>query len=291
MNTYIKKKEIKKVTIAGIIINICISALKIGAGLIGNSQSVIADGVHSISDTSSDIVILFGIKYWTAPPDSKHPYGHQKIESLVTAVIGFMLLAAAFGIGYNAVASFRDPHLKPLKWFVIIGPVLSIVSKELLYRWTYRVGIKTNSPSVKANAWHHRSDAFSSIPVLAAVLASSINPKLLFLDHLAAIIVTAFILKIAATIIFNSINELIDTGISRRELEEIYTVINKIENVEGVHAVRTRMIASSIYIDLHLEVNGELSVAEGHSVSEKVKQILIETNPGIIDVMVHIEPK
>ncbi|MCK4957697.1 MAG: cation transporter, partial [Candidatus Cloacimonetes bacterium] len=206
-------------------------------------------------------------------------------------IIGLILLFTACGIGYSAITNINEKHTEPLKLFTIIGPIISIIFKELLFRKTYKIGVRTNSSSVKANAWHHRTDSLSSIPVLFAVVASLINPKLIFLDHLGAIIVAAFILKLAIEIIFKNINELIDTGISTEEIEYISNVISKNDNVLGFHKIRTRKLGSSIYLDLHLEVDGHLSVTKGHLISEEVKNDLINSYPKIIDVMVHLEPK
>ena len=285
------QNEIKKITIWGLIVNILISIIKLIIGLLGNSQAVVADAVHSFSDCSTDIVILFGIKYWSTPPDSKHPYGHQKIESFITISIGLILLLTACGIGYNAIITINKTHTEPIKLFTIVGPILSLIFKELLFRKTYLVGVKTNSSSVKANAWHHRTDALSSIPVLIAVIASLIDPKLSFLDNIGAIIVAAFILKLSIKIIFKNINELIDTGVSKKEINHISKIIKNNDGVLGFHKIRTRKLGSSIFIDLHLEVDGNLSVTKGHLISEEVKSALMKNNPKIIDVMVHLEPK
>ncbi|MCK5051026.1 MAG: cation transporter [Candidatus Cloacimonetes bacterium] len=285
------KKEILKVTLWSLVLNVLISILKFVLGFLGNSQAVVADAAHSFSDTSTDLIILLGVKYWTAPPDDNHPYGHQKIESFVTIIIGIILLTAACGIGYHAIATINVGHADKLKLFTIVGPIISIIFKELLFRKTYQVGVKTNSSAVKANAWHHRTDALSSIPVLIAVVASLINPKLIILDHIGAIIVAAFIIKLAVEIIYKNINELVDTGISEEEYLLISKVISEIKRVKGFHKVRSRKLGSSIYLDLHLEVDGDLSVSEGHDITEDVQQALISSNPKIIDVMVHLEPE
>jgi len=284
------KKEIMKVTVWSLVLNVLISIVKFVLGFLGNSQAVLADAIHSFSDTSTDLVILLGVKYWTVPPDDNHPYGHQKIESFITIIIGLILLAAACGIGYHAIATLDHNSVAPLKPFTIIGPIVSIIFKEILFRKTYQVGVKTNSSAVKANAWHHRTDALSSIPVLLAVVASLINPKLIILDHIGAIIVATFIAKVAFEIIFKNINELIDTGITDEEYDQISEIISNIECVKGFHKMRSRKLGSSIYLDLHLEVNGDLSVSEGHDITEDVQKALISSNPKIIDVMVHLEP-
>ena len=286
-----KRAQIQHITLIGLVVNILLSVIKFLIGFFGNSQAVVADALHSFSDTTSDLVILFGVKYWTAPPDDDHPYGHQKIESFITIIIGFILIIVACAIGYNGIVSLQERNQHQLKWIVIIGPLISIIIKELLFRVTYKVGIKTNSSSLKANAWHHRTDALSSIPVLVAVLASLIDPRLKFLDNIGAIIVSAFIIKIGLGILFTNINDLLDTGISKEKIIEMEKTISHIQNVRGVHKLRTRKLANYIYIDLHLEVDGELSVIQGHDISEKVEQTLIQNNPKIIEVMIHLEPE
>jgi len=280
-----------KITLWGLVLNVLISIIKFVLGFLGNSQAVVADAAHSFSDTSTDLVILLGVKYWTAPPDENHPYGHQKIESFITIVIGLILLSAAGGIGYHAISTIDHDHVERLKLFTIIGPIISIIFKELLFHKTYKIGVKTNSSAVKANAWHHRTDALSSIPVLIAVAATLINPKLMILDHIGAVIVAAFIAKVAFEIIFKNINELVDTGITDDEYGNISEVISKIECVKGFHKMRSRKLGSSIYLDLHLEVDGNITVTKGHDISEDVQQALISSNKKIIDVMVHLEPE
>ncbi len=291
MNTIDKKKQIQEITLIGLGVNILLSVFKFLIGFFGNSQAVIADALHSFSDTSSDLVILFGVKYWTAPPDIDHPYGHQKIESFITIIIGFILIFVACVIGYNGLVSLQEKKIPPLSWVVIIGPIISIISKEILFKITYKVGIKTNSSSLKANAWHHRTDALSSIPVLVAVFASLIDPRLGFLDAIGAIIVSAFIIIVGLKIFFTNINDLLDTGISKGKIQELKQIITTIKNVKNVHKLRTRKLANYIYIDLHLEVDGQLSVTQGHHISEEVKLAIIQYNPKVIDVLVHLEPE
>ncbi len=288
MNT---KSKIQQITLIGLVANILLSIVKFIIGFFGNSQAVIADALHSFSDTTSDFVILFGVKYWTAPPDEDHPYGHQKIESFITIMIGFILLIVAGGIGYSGISNLINGSQPKLGWIAIIGPLISIILKEILFKITYKVGLEINSSSLKANAWHHRTDALSSIPVFIAVVASLIDPRLAFLDQIGAIIVSAFIIKVGLEILFTNINDLMDTGISRAQIETLEKTIIAIENVKGVHKLRTRKLANYIYIDLHLEVDGQMSVIDGHDISEQVQQTIIKNNPKIIDVMVHLEPE
>jgi cation diffusion facilitator family transporter len=284
------RKQIQQITLIGLAVNILLSLIKFSLGFFGNSQAVVADALHSFSDTTSDFVILFGVKYWTAPPDEAHPFGHQKIESFVSIIIGCILVVVACAIGYNGIVSLQEKTFTQLSWIVIAGPLVSIIVKEILFRITYDVGIQTHSSSVKANAWHHRTDALSSIPVLVAVAASLIDPRLGFLDRIGAVVVSAFIIKVGMEIFFTNINDLLDTGIPAEKILALKQTITDIKEVKGVHKLRTRKLANYIYLDLHLEVDGNLSVIQGHDISEQVKETLIKANPKIIDVMVHLEP-
>ncbi len=286
-----KRARIQQITLIGLVANIFLSIIKFLIGFFSHSQAVVADALHSFSDTSSDFIILFGVKYWTAPPDESHPYGHHKIESFITIVIGIILCIVAGAIGYEGVTTLMEktrPHLSPV---AALGPVLSIIIKEILFKVTYRVGLETRSSALKANAWHHRTDAISSIPVLLAVTATLIDPRLAFLDQIGAVVVSAFIFKVGLQILFTNINDLLDTGISKEKIKDIEQFIMTREHVKGVHKLRTRKLANYIYIDLHLEVDGNLTVTQGHDISEDVKQILLKSYPKIIDVMVHLEPE
>lgn len=291
MNTKTKQNRIRQITLVGLTANIALSVIKFFIGLAGNSQAVVADALHSFSDTSSDLIILFGVGYWTAPPDEDHPFGHQKIESFITIIIGLILISVAGAIGYEGITALFESNRPAISPIVTIGPLISIIVKEILFKITYKVGVQAESPSLKANAWHHRTDALSSIPVLLAVVATLIDSRLAFLDQIGAIIVSAFIIKVGLNILFTNVNDLLDTGISKHQVRDIESRILSHKDVKGVHKLRTRKLASSIYIDLHLEVDGRLSVIQGHDISEEVKTDLIRNNPNIIDVMVHLEPE
>lgn len=283
--------QIKKITWAGMIANIILSAVKFIVGYLGSSQAVIADAVHSLSDMSTDIAVLLGLKFWSAPPDEGHPYGHGRIEALVTLAIGISLFAVAIGIGYNSVTTIKEAHDHPVTLIAITGPALSIMVKEILYRWTVAVGRRVKSSAVVANAWHHRSDAFSSIPALIAVAAAAINPEWEFIDHIGALIISIFILKVSWDIVSPALSELIDTSASQKETERIERIAMSINGVKSVHAIRTRKFGSSIQVDLHVLVDGNIPVWLGHDISEQVKKQLLKDGPEVIDVVVHIEPE
>jgi cation diffusion facilitator family transporter len=282
--------QIKRVTWTGLISNFGLAVMKFLVGWLGSSQAVIADAVHSVSDMSTDLVILFGVKFWSAPPDADHPYGHRRLEAIITTSIGLSLAAVAVALGYHALATTRDPDIQQTGWIAIIGPFLSIIIKEILYQWTVKVGKLVKSSAVIANAWHHRSDAFSSIPALMAVIAASFDPKLAFLDHIGALIISLFILKVAWNILVPALSELADHGASEKDREIIHQIAGNVSGVKEAHAIRTRKFGSHIHVDLHIMVDPEMSVRMGHHISEEVKIALMEKGPEIRDVVVHLEP-
>ncbi|MFC1815087.1 cation diffusion facilitator family transporter [Thermodesulfobacteriota bacterium] len=282
--------QIRRITWIGLAVNLFLAILKFIVGTIGSSQAVVADAVHSLSDMATDIAVLFGVRFWTAPADDDHPYGHWRIETLVTVVIGISLVMVALGIGYKALTTIREVHLKQPGWIAIIGLLFSIFFKEALYHWTIRVGRLTQSSAVLANAWHHRSDAISSIPALIAVAAAIIHPSLAFIDHVGALVVAIIILKVSWGIIVPAFSELTDRGASEKDCNRIRAIAMGIYGVELVHAIRSRRSGSGFHVDLHVQVSGDIPVRKGHDISEMVKRELIENGPDIQDVVVHLEP-
>jgi cation diffusion facilitator family transporter len=285
-----QQKEIKRITIIGLIINLLLAAVKFVLGSIGKSQAVIADAVHSLSDVLTDLTVIVGVKYWVPPADNDHPYGHKKIETIVTLFIGIMMAFVGFEIILNAVKTIPDVAQEKTLWISAIAPLISIIIKELLYHRTVRVGEKVKSSALIANAWHHRSDALSSIPAFIAVIISSVFPQYSFVDSIGAVIVAIFIFKVTWDITKPAFMILTDSGASEKEINEIGRIALTVPGVKSVHKIRTRNIADNYFIDLHVQVNGSLNVVEGHNISEEVKAHLIKKGPNIIDVVVHLEP-
>ena len=283
-------RDIKRITLQGLLLNLFLSGVKFLLGIIGRSQAVIADAVHSLSDIATDLMIIFGLKYWSAPPDKNHPYGHQRFETLITTFIGIILGIVALGIGYNALTSLQKQDLQAPLLIAVIGPALSLILKEILFKRTLRIGKKTRSSSLIANAWHHRSDVLSSIPPLLAITVSSLDARWAFLDRIAALFVVLFILKVSVNIIKPVFLEITETGLPENEINRIRSTVLTLKGVEDVHNIRSRRISSNIYIDLHVLVRGDLSVKEGHEISEAVSRKLINDINDIYDVVVHIEP-
>ncbi len=283
-------KGVRRATWVGLTVNILLSALKMAGGVLGSSQAIVADGVHSLSDSSTDIAILIGVRFWSRPPDESHPYGHRRIETLVTAFIGLVLLAVAVGLIYNAIVTFQRPHPERPHWIALVAALISIASKETLYRWTVTVGKRIKSSAVLANAWHHRSDAFSSIPTAIAVAIVLSYPSLGFLDHLAAVVVSFFILRVAWNVTSPALKELVDSGASRKDCERIRSIALATEGVQRVHAIRTRYVGPGLLVDLHVLVDPNITVGQGHNIGGQVKQRLLSEGPDVVDVIAHLEP-
>lgn len=285
-----ENKQIKIVTVAGMAINIFLTFLKIIIGYIGKSQSVIADGIHSLSDCTTDIAVLVGLKYWNQPPDECHPYGHRRIETMTAVLIGVFLAGAGIFLCWEAIEKFHEGNFVVPASITLIAAVVSILVKEILFHWTIKVSKKVNSPALRANAWHHRTDSLSSIGVALAISVSLYNPEWAILDPIAAFAVGIFIIQAAYKIVNPAIEELSDRGATPEQIEEIQAIVLKVEGVRSIHALRTRFLGSGLQVDMHVQVEGNLTVLKGHEIAGHAKRHLLEDGPAIIDVLIHIEP-
>lgn len=285
-----REKYVRRITWIGLVVNLILSGVKLAAGIVGRSQAVIADAVHSLTDLTTDIAVIAGSHYWSRPPDEGHPYGHKRLETIVSVFIGVMLAAAGIGIGWGAISTLHQKHGSPPGWIALLAAFFSLVTKEILYRWTAAVGRQVKSPALAANAWHHRTDAISSLPVLVAVAGSLAFPSWSFLDHVGAVVVSIFILHASLKIICPGISELIDAGASSDIRNRIKAITLKNSRVEEVHEIRTRYISTSIQVDLHIVVDGSLTVRQGHHIADDVRDRLIAEIPEVVHVVVHVDP-
>ena len=283
-----REPYVRRVTWVGLLTNIFLASIKFAAGYFGRSQALIADAIHSLTDSTTDIAVIAGSHYWSRPPDESHPYGHRRMETLVTVFIGLMLAAAGIGIGWEAVSTLHQKHSSPPGWIALGAALLSIITKEILYRWTAAAGNKIKSPALAANAWHHRTDAISSLPVVIAVGGALLFPSWSFLDHVGAAVVSIFILHAAMKIIWPGISELIDAGAPDGIQRKITGIAGRSEGVQDVHKVKTRYISSSIQVEMHIVVDGSMSVRDGHQIA--VKNGVIDGVPEVLDVVVHVDP-
>ena len=283
-------RRVRFVTLIGLVVNVLLTVAKAVGGIVFRSQALIADAVHSLSDLATDLAVIFGVKYWSAPPDSSHPYGHGKIETLVSAFIGIALALVALGLVSDAVATLRsenDSGGPGLPAFFIA--LFSVFSKEWLFRWTRREARKLNSKAVEANAWHHRSDAISSIPAAIAVSLAYFFPDLHFIDPVGAILVSFFIFHAAWKIVKPTLLELSEAGNPEREAKLKWIALS-VEGVRGVHQVRCRQVGSSSLADLHILVAPEMTVRDSHALSHRVRRAILDAIPEVTDVVIHVEP-
>ena len=283
-------KYVRKITWIGFLTNILLAGIKFSAGYFGRSQALVADAIHTLTDTATDIAVIAGSHYWSRPPDECHPYGHRRLETLITVFIGIMLAAAGMGIGWQAISSLHKTPGLPPGWIALIATMISIVTKEIIYRWTAAAGKRIRSPALVANAWHHRSDAISSLPVLIAVGGAMLFPTWSFLDNVGAAVVSIFILHAAMKIIWPGISELIDAGAPGEVRKKILKIAGKCDGVHEIHKVRTRFISTAIQVDMHIVVDGSISVREGHCIADDVKDQIISGIPDVLDVVVHVDP-
>jgi cation diffusion facilitator family transporter len=281
---------IRKVTWIGIAVNLVLAVSKLLAGIYGESQAVIADGVEALLDLFTVVLVYAGSRFWTRPPDETHPFGHGRMETLAAVLIGVSLVGAAIGIGWQAVTTLRLPHTEPPGWIAAAAAFASVVGKEILYRYTVKVGQRIKSVAVVATAWHYRSDALSSIPVVIAVTGAILLPSWTLLDHLGALVVSVFILHAAFKISWPSLMELIDVGAPVEMRRRIRDMAAAVPGVIQVHDIRTRYIGTSLQLVLHVVVRGSLSVREGHSIAREVESRLIDGIEEVVDVVVHVEP-
>jgi cation diffusion facilitator family transporter len=285
-----RRKHINLVTYWGVGVNILLSAAKLVGGIIGQSQALVADGLHSLSDLASDAMVLVAAHHAGEEADEEHPYGHARFETIATVALATLLGAVGLGIAYDAISRLiLDESVAIPALFTLWIAAISILSKEALYQYTRIVGNRIHSQLLLANAWHHRSDAISSIVVFIGIAGAQLElPKL---DAYAAIIVAVMIIKIGVELGYNSIQELADKGLDPDMIDSIRNVILAHEDVRHLHMLRTRKMGHSALVDVHIEVGPKLSVSEGHHISEKVEKALIDRFDEINDVTVHIDPE
>ncbi|HHJ35026.1 MAG TPA: cation transporter [Gammaproteobacteria bacterium] len=290
-----RKKATNRITLWGVMVNLILSVIKIIGGIVGQSVALLADGIHSLSDLASDGMVLLAVKHAGEDADEDHPYGHARYETLATVALGILLIAVAIGIAYDA--TLRLEVLRTEKAEDIAGPALftlaiaaiSIVSKEMLYHATRAVADRIRSPLLEANAWHHRSDAISSIVVFVGIGATYIGYPLL--DAIAAILVALMIAKIGLDLSRQSVQELVDTALEPEMVEQIRKTILDIDEVRQLHLLRSRRMGHNALVDVHIQVSPKLSVSEGHHISESVEKAVIDKFEEINDVTVHIDPE
>lgn len=279
-------------TVAGLVVNVALTLAKLLAGLVGQSAAIIADGLHSLSDLASDIAVLWGIRASRAPADADHHFGHSRYEAIVTMFIGILLAAAALYVGTESLVTLSHRHPGPTNWLPFWAAVGSIGLKEALFWVTRAVGRRYGNTAITANAWHHRSDSFSSIAAAAGIAGTLIGgPSWAFLDHLTAVVLAAFLVVIGVRVMRGALQELSDRAPALRDQERLERAILAIPGVVGFHAFRARRSGGAVEIDVHIRVDPQLTVRQGHDIATRVEHDLEETLADPVSVVVHVEPE
>lgn len=285
-----------QVTVIGSIANFLLLVLKFIAGFIGHSSAMIADAVHSLSDFVTDVIVLVFINISSKPKDEDHDYGHGKYETLATSIIGIVLLCVGVGLFWEGMGKifgyyFRGETLESPGKIALVAALVSIVGKEILYRYTVIVGKKYNSQAVIANAWHHRSDAFSSIGTTLGIGgAILLGERWRVLDPLAAVIVSVFIVKVAFELVIPAINDLLEKSLPKEIEDEILLIITDMQEVKNPHNLRTRRIGNDFAIEVHIRVDGETTVSRAHELTLEIEHRLRERFGAATHIALHVEP-
>ena len=290
-----RQREIYRVTIVGSVVNMLLLIFKFVAGIVGNSAAMVADAVHSLSDFVTDIVVILFVRLSGRPADEDHGYGHGKFETLATLFVSLVLFGVAImlfvGGVKDIVAVARGRQLAEPTMVALIAAVISIIAKELLYHYTVKCGEKLNSQVVVANAWHHRSDAFSSIGVLAGVGgAMFLGGSWAVLDPIAATIVSLFIVKVAYSLLMPSLEELLERSLPKDVEQRIEQIILSVDGVSSPHHLRTRRIGSAYAIEVHIRMDGNLTLTQAHAVTTAVERLLKQEFGDSTHVGIHTEP-
>jgi len=279
------------VTMVGVLVNAFLILFKFFAGIFGQSQALIADAVHSISDLFTDFVVLLGLRIGRKVPDERHHFGHARIETLASAIVGLTLIATALYLGIKASWNIYHHTEYHPTWLALVGAGVSIALKESLYHYTIHIGRRIKSSAIMANAWHQRSDALSSVAVLLGVAGAHIKPSWHILDSLAALCVSFFIIKVGLEILWGAIREFTDTAPQPEILGKIRQCTLIVDGVIDMHDLRVRTSGGLHQMELHIVVDGGLTVTEGHRIAKAVESCLAEEVTDLDRIIVHVDPE
>lgn len=279
----------------GIVLNIVLAVFKAVVGFLANSKALIADAVHSASDVVGSIAVLIGLKAAQLPPDKDHPYGHGKAESISAIVVSVILLLVGFELAINAVKAIIAGVNEPPRWFALIAIGASVISKELIFQYKVRLGRKLSSQALIANAWEHRSDAYSSIAAFVAVSGALLGkvmdwPLLYYLDPVAGVLVALLILFMGYRLVMESIHYTMDHVLHGEQADELVEAVQRVKGVITIDDLRAREHGHYVIVDTKISVNPDISVMEGHDIAREVKQALLKQFTFVSDVFVHINP-
>lgn len=296
MKAHTRKREIVIVTLIGSLVDFLLLVFKFAAGVLGHSGAMIADAVHSLSDFVTDVIVLLFINISSKPKDEGHDYGHGKYETLATSIIGIVLMCVGIGLfweGANKIFGFyfKGEQLESPRKIALVAAVVSILAKEALFRLTLHVGRREKSQAVIANAWHHRSDAFSSIGTALGIGgAILLGNNWRVLDPIAAVIVSVLIIKVAFQLVVPAINDLLEKSLPKEVEDEILAVINETPGVKNPHNLCTRRIGTDFAIEVHIRVDGQTTVSHAHELTKEIEQKLRLKYGPATHIVLHVEP-
>lgn len=281
-------KAAARVTVIGMILDAILGVIKVIGGTLFHSQALLVDGIHSFTDVASDVVVLGVMKVSRQEPDDSHPYGHQRIETFGTLVLGSILIAVGAALAWENTLRLIEGNLDTVPgWPVLVAAAVSVASKEWIFRYTRHVGLKIRSDLIIANAWHSRTDAFSSVVVLVSTAGAMLG--MVWLDVFAAVVIAGIIIHIGWKFTRDSVAELIDTGLSQDDMKMLTSIARGIDGVRNVHEVRSRRMGHDILLDIHLMVRPEISVSEGHQIGMQVVSSMRDALDNIRDINFHID--
>ena len=280
-----------KVTIIGSIINVVLVILKISLGTMGHSRALVADGIHSLTDLVTDVIVIGGLIIGSRPQDDSHHYGHGKVETLAEMGLGGILIFAGLAIVFDSVkAMLAGSTVQPLP-IVIPAALASIVLKEWLYHVTIRAARRDDRPALVANAWHHRSDALTSVGVLLGAGLAIIFPALVIVDSLVGLVVASVVIRVGWGIAWEAAMKIVDTAPSQDHMARIKEMMLRVPGTRSVRDLKMRYVGSLIAVEVHLGLDPNMSVREGHDVAKAVKKYVLEKDSRVFDVLVHVEPE
>lgn len=277
-----------KTSIVTIVINMILTVIKLVAGVLGNSSAMVADGVHTLSDVLSTVVVMVGLKVSSKEPDKGHPYGHERFELVFSKLLSVFLIVTGIFIGVEAFKTLFSGDIKTPGRVALFAAIISILAKEFMYRYTMRVAKDIKSVSMEADAWHHRSDALSSIGTFIGILGARLGLKIL--DPIAGIVVSFMVIKVGAGLYWKSIRGLVDESADEETIKKIRGLTYGVSGVKNINELKTRIFANKIYVDIDIEVDGCIRVYEGHDIAQKVHDEIENKIDNVKHCMVHVEP-
>lgn len=277
-----------KASIVTIVINVVLTVVKLVAGFLGRSNAMLADGVHTLSDVLSTVVVMVGLKVSSREPDESHPYGHERFELVFSKILSVFLVLTGVFIGYEGIKTLISGEIHTPGRIALFAALASILAKEVMYRYTMNVAKKIESVSMEADAWHHRSDALSSIGTFIGIFGARLGFPIL--DPIAGILVSLMVIKVGIDLYMKSVRGLVDEAADEDIVEKIKRLTHEVDGVKNISDLKTRVFANKIYVDIDIEVDGYKKVHEGHDIAQEVHDVVEGKVKNVKHCMVHVEP-